>query len=222
MEPRSWPRSSSSSVVPARARSATSCSSRPSLAAAAPAAGERGSGRGSGSRRRCRSWASSSSTRPSRRSSSASRTSLATTFVGLDNYQYFFSHADTLVALRNNVIWLVLLTALAVGFGLLIAVLVDRVRYETGAKSVIFLPLAISFVGGRRHLAVHVRLRAAGRAADRDAQRGRDRGSAPAATWLPGRPGQHHRADHRRRSGCWTGFCMVILSAGAQGHQRRS
>ena len=40
-----------------------------------------------------------------------------------------------------------LLTALAVGLGLIIAVLVDRVRYEPAAKSVIFLPLAISFVG---------------------------------------------------------------------------
>ena len=70
--------------------------------------------------------------------------------------------ADTLIALRNNVLWLVLLTALMVGLGLLIAVLVDRVRYESVAKSVIFLPLAISFVGRRRHLAVHVRLRPAG------------------------------------------------------------
>ncbi len=68
-------------------------------------------------------------------------------FVGLANYQYFFSNPDTLVSLRNNVIWIVLLTALAVGLGLIIAVLVDRVRYEPAAKSVIFLPLAISFVG---------------------------------------------------------------------------
>jgi alpha-glucoside transport system permease protein len=68
------------------------------------------------------------------------------TFVGLDNYAWFFSSPDTLTALKNNILWLVLLTLLAVGLGLLIAVLVDRVRYESVAKTVIFLPLAISAV----------------------------------------------------------------------------
>ncbi len=69
---------------------------------------------------------------------------LGTKWVGLDNYAWFFSDNGTLSALKNNVIWVVLLTVLAVGFGLLIAVLVDRVRYESIAKSVIFMPLAIS------------------------------------------------------------------------------
>ena len=67
-----------------------------------------------------------------------------TSWVGLDNYAWFFGDSGTLSALKNNLIWVVLLTALTVGFGLLIAVLVDRVRYESVAKSVIFLPLAIS------------------------------------------------------------------------------
>jgi alpha-glucoside transport system permease protein len=67
-------------------------------------------------------------------------------FVGLDNYLWFFTNESTLAALRNNVIWLVGLTGLAVGLGLAIAVLVDRVRYETVAKTVIFVPLAISSV----------------------------------------------------------------------------
>ncbi|HET7169015.1 MAG TPA: sugar ABC transporter permease [Candidatus Limnocylindrales bacterium] len=68
-------------------------------------------------------------------------------FIGLDNYIYFFTTSDTLTALRNNAIWLVLLTLFAVGGGLIIAILVDRVRYESVAKSIIFVPLAISFVG---------------------------------------------------------------------------
>ena len=68
-------------------------------------------------------------------------------FIGLDNYIYFFTTSDTLTALRNNAIWLLLLTLFAVGGGLLIAILVDRVRYESVAKSIIFVPLAISFVG---------------------------------------------------------------------------
>jgi alpha-glucoside transport system permease protein len=65
-------------------------------------------------------------------------------WVGLANYQWFASDSGTLGALKNNVIWVVLLTLLTVGFGLLVAVLVDRVRYESIAKSTIFVPLAIS------------------------------------------------------------------------------
>src|SRR4029077_3184832 len=69
-----------------------------------------------------------------------------TKFVGLDNFVYFFTSPTTLGALKNNVLWVILLTLFTVGFGMLIAVLVDRVRYESVAKAVIFLPLAISMV----------------------------------------------------------------------------
>ena len=69
-----------------------------------------------------------------------------TKFIGLDNYVWFFTDSRALDALKNNVLWLVFLTLFTVGLGLIIAVLVDRVRYESFAKSVIFLPLAISMV----------------------------------------------------------------------------
>jgi alpha-glucoside transport system permease protein len=72
--------------------------------------------------------------------------SAGTAFVGLDNYVYFFTSDTTLGALKNNLLWVILLTLMTVGFGMLIAVLVDRVRYESIAKAVIFLPLAISMV----------------------------------------------------------------------------
>lgn len=67
-------------------------------------------------------------------------------FVGLDNYVWFIQDRGTIEALRNSVLWVVFMTAGVVGLGLLIAILVDRVRYEPIAKSVIFVPLAISFV----------------------------------------------------------------------------
>jgi alpha-glucoside transport system permease protein len=67
-------------------------------------------------------------------------------FVGLANYIWFFQDKGTLESLRNSVLWVIFMTAGVVGLGLLIAVLVDRVRYEPIAKSVIFVPLAISFV----------------------------------------------------------------------------
>ncbi|MEX1171932.1 MAG: sugar ABC transporter permease [Chloroflexota bacterium] len=67
-------------------------------------------------------------------------------WVGFANYEYFFTSGETLGALANNILWIVFLTAGSVGLGLLVAVLVDRVRYESVIKAVIFLPMAISFV----------------------------------------------------------------------------
>lgn len=67
-------------------------------------------------------------------------------YVGFENYAWFFTRNETLIALRNNVLWAVLLPVLVVGLGLLVAVLVDRVKYEVVVKSVVFLPMAISFV----------------------------------------------------------------------------
>jgi len=75
-----------------------------------------------------------------------SRSELKPRFVGLDNYRWFFTNDDALGALTNNVLWLVLLTVSTVGIGLVLAVLLDRIRYEAWAKSIIFLPLAISMV----------------------------------------------------------------------------
>ena len=68
-------------------------------------------------------------------------------FVGLKNYIFALTAPDMLLTFRNNVLWLVLVTLISVGLGLIIAVLIDRVKYEPLAKSLIFLPMAISFVG---------------------------------------------------------------------------
>jgi alpha-glucoside transport system permease protein len=68
-------------------------------------------------------------------------------FVGLDNYIFAFTNPDMLIAFRNNILWLVLVTGISVSLGLVIAVLVDKVPYEPLAKALIFLPMAISFVG---------------------------------------------------------------------------
>ncbi len=69
------------------------------------------------------------------------------TFVGLENYIFAFTEPEMLQSFRNNLLWLFVGTALSVGFGLLIAILADRSKFETLAKSLIFLPYAISFVG---------------------------------------------------------------------------
>ncbi len=68
-------------------------------------------------------------------------------FVGLDNYVFAFTDETMLESFRNNLLWLILGTGLSVIFGLLIAILADRSDFETIAKSFIFMPMAISFVG---------------------------------------------------------------------------
>lgn len=72
-------------------------------------------------------------------------------FVGLDNYRFIVDNpqplvSDTHSALLNNIMWLTMFTIVTVGLGLVIAVLAARVRYEAVAKSAIFIPMAISFV----------------------------------------------------------------------------
>ena len=68
-------------------------------------------------------------------------------FVGLQNFVDIFGNPAMLEVFRNNLLWLVVGTSFVLGFGLLIAVLADRSRIETVAKSIIFMPMAISFVG---------------------------------------------------------------------------
>ena len=74
------------------------------------------------------------------------RNSADTDWIGWANYKYFFTFPDTLTSLRNSLLWLVFYSFFAVFFGLVIAILVDRVRYETLAKIAIFLPVPISAV----------------------------------------------------------------------------
>lgn len=58
-----------------------------------------------------------------------------------------FNDSDFLVILRNNIFWLVGVTALSTIIGLAVAALADNQRFESSIKALIFLPMAISFVG---------------------------------------------------------------------------
>ena len=70
-------------------------------------------------------------------------------FVGVANYVTLATDASLREALFNNVLWIVVVPTVSVIIGLLVAVLADRLRpkWENISKSVIFLPMAISFVG---------------------------------------------------------------------------
>src|SRR5881227_2026268 len=67
-------------------------------------------------------------------------------FVGLGNFVRLLTDHGVLIVLRNNLLWLLLYPGLVLLFGLLLAVLSDRVKFEKLVKSLIFMPMAISFV----------------------------------------------------------------------------
>jgi alpha-glucoside transport system permease protein len=71
-----------------------------------------------------------------------------TDFIGLDNYEFVFTDPNMLKAIRNTALWIVIVPVFGVGIGLIFATLADRLRRgEAVAKSLIFLPMAISFAG---------------------------------------------------------------------------
>ena len=70
-----------------------------------------------------------------------------TEFIGLGNYGIMLGDPEFRTALTNNLLWVLIVPAASTFLGLLIAQLTDRLRWGTLAKSIIFMPMAISFVG---------------------------------------------------------------------------
>jgi alpha-glucoside transport system permease protein len=66
------------------------------------------------------------------------------TWVGIANYRHLFSTPSLTTAIKNNAIWVAVVPAVVTAFGLLFAVLTERVRWAVAFKTVIFLPMAIS------------------------------------------------------------------------------
>ncbi|MEA1964795.1 MAG: sugar ABC transporter permease [Candidatus Aerophobetes bacterium] len=134
-------------------------------------------------------------------------------FVGASNYVYAFTNRTMLTALRNNILWVVVFTPLTVFLGLILAVMLDRVKYETTVKFIIFIPMAISFVGAsviwkfvyayRPPLASQIGLLNAFLGVLH----------FPPLPWLIKRPWINNLSLIGVGVWVWTGFCMVILSA---------
>lgn len=68
-------------------------------------------------------------------------------FVGLDNYIWLVNDGKFRESMLNNMAWLLVVPALSTLFGLLAAQLTDRLKWGNIGKSLIFMPMAISFVG---------------------------------------------------------------------------
>lgn len=68
-------------------------------------------------------------------------------FVGASNYTWLVGDPKFRELMINNFFWLLVVPALSTAFGLLAAQLTDRIRWGNIGKSLIFMPMAISFVG---------------------------------------------------------------------------
>jgi alpha-glucoside transport system permease protein len=66
------------------------------------------------------------------------------TWVGIDNYRTLFTTNTLVTAIKNSAIWVAVVPAFVTAFGLLFAVLTERVSWAVGFKTIIFLPMAIS------------------------------------------------------------------------------
>ncbi len=128
-----------------------------------------------------------------------------------ENYRYALTSPIMLTAFRNNLEWILLMVSGTVLLGLLIATLADQVKYESLAKAIIFLPMAISFVGagviwkfvydyGTGNIQIGL-LNAIITSL----------GGQP-VSWLT-TPGINNLALIVVGAWIWTGFCMTILSA---------
>jgi alpha-glucoside transport system permease protein len=133
-------------------------------------------------------------------------------FIGLENYISLFGSNDFWITIVNTGLWIVFFTAVTVAIGLLIAILADRVRYETGVKALIFIPMAISFV-------------AAGVIWKFMYDFDPDAGTLNAALTAVGIEAQSWLTEWPRNTfmiiivgiWMWVGFALVILSAGLKG-----
>jgi alpha-glucoside transport system permease protein len=67
-------------------------------------------------------------------------------FVGLGNYKDMFTDKSTFTAIKNNVIWVAVAPVFVVSLGLIFAVLTERIRWATAFKTLVFMPMAISFL----------------------------------------------------------------------------
>jgi alpha-glucoside transport system permease protein len=132
-----------------------------------------------------------------------------------ENFRYAITSPVMRTAFFNNLTWIVVMVTGTVMLGLLIATLADRVRYEALAKAIIFMPMAISFVGA----GVIWRFVYEWRAGDN--QIGllnailTALGGQPVA-WLT-QPVLNNLALIAVGIWMWTGFCMTILAAALKG-----
>ncbi len=132
-----------------------------------------------------------------------------------ENFRYALTNPIMLQAFANNLLWIVLMVSGTVGLGLIIATLADRVRYEPIAKGIIFLPMAISFVGAGVIWRFVYEYRASGEQIGLLNGLIVALGGQPVA-WMS-TPTVNTVALILVGIWMWTGFCMTVLAAALKG-----
>ncbi len=69
-------------------------------------------------------------------------------WIGFANYTHAIKDPDTRLAFVNTMLWIVITPVIATSIGLALATMLNKMKREALAKSLIFMPMAISFVGG--------------------------------------------------------------------------
>jgi len=125
-----------------------------------------------------------------------------------------------LTSFRNNVLWIAFFVPLTVFLGLIIAILLDKVKYESIVKSLIFMPMAISFVGAGVIWKFVYAYRPVSAAQTGILNAIRSFFQLEPLPWLIIRPWLNNFCLIMVGVWIWTGFCMVILSASYKGIPR--
>ena len=141
-------------------------------------------------------------------------------FIGIKNYIYCFTNEIMLTSFRNNALWIALFVPLTVFLGLIIAILLDKVKYESIVKSLIFIPMAISFVGAGVIWKFVYAYRPISSAQTGILNAIRSFFQLEPLPWLIIRPWLNNFCLIMVGVWIWTGFCMVILSASYKGIPR--
>jgi alpha-glucoside transport system permease protein len=133
-----------------------------------------------------------------------------------ENYRHALTDETMLLAFRNNLLWIIIMVSGTTLLGLVIAVLVDRIKQEALAKAVIFMPMAISFVGAGIIWDYVYHFKSEG------SQIGLLNGIVTAlgfdpVPWTTTGPWINNIAIIIVGVWMWTGFCMTILSAALKG-----
>jgi alpha-glucoside transport system permease protein len=135
-------------------------------------------------------------------------------FVGLDNYEFVFTDDSMLRSIRNTAGWIIVVPLVATAIGLAFATLADRLRRaEPVAKSLIFMPMAISFVGATVTWRLIYSFRPEGFGSNIGLLNGIKQGLGMSPTpWLQEQPWNNFLLMVIM---IWmqTGFAMVVLSA---------
>ncbi|MDP2181363.1 MAG: sugar ABC transporter permease [Actinomycetota bacterium] len=140
----------------------------------------------------------------------------STQYVGLRNYVFLFTSPSTLYVFRNNLLWLTLFTGATVVLGLILAVLANQVRYEAVAKALIFIPMAVSFTAAGVIWRFMYLYRPPGFEQTGVVNAVLDSFGGDPVPWIIN-PAVNNYALIAAGIWMWTGFALVVISAGLKG-----